>query len=198
MNLLALEKAQSRLRLTRRAATALQTVGEDPIAFEDHWTEFLVHWKGAYTKVQQAAKDTPQELQWFGGVNRERKNDPLLRWLFEARNDEEHGLVRSAVNRPELTMVRLHEDALTTGIMRLADGSWRLVGEDGKIIEGDYGPSLPAESSLQPVKERNGTVVPPPTSHMSNPMEPKPLIAALLGAQWLESLVKTAEGLRTP
>lgn len=198
MNLLALQKAQSRLRLTARAVKALQQVGRNPIVFEDHWTDFLVHWKGAYNKVQQAAKDTPQEVQWFGGVNRERREDPLLRWLFEARNDEEHGLIRSAVNSPEMIRFRTKSDVVLKSLELRPGSSPRFLAEDGSEIEVEIGPHQPAESSLQPVKERNGTTVPPPTSHMGHEMAPRPLIAAELGLRWLESLVATAEALQVP
>jgi hypothetical protein len=198
MNLLALEKAQSRLRLTARAVQTLQNVGQDPVAFEDHWMDFLVHWKGTYTKVQQAAKDSPQELQWFGGVNSERRGDPLLRWLFEARNDEEHGLIRSAINRPQLQAFTPKSNAVLTAVRQNADGSMTALGADGEEIEGEYGALLPAESSLQEVRERGGMKMPPPTRHKGQQMEPKPLIAAQLGLQWIEGVVAKAQELAKP
>jgi hypothetical protein len=199
MNRLALEKAKSRLRLAARAVNDLETIGANPIAFEDHWTDFLIHWKGTYSKVQQAAKDTPQELQWFGGVNRERKQDPLLRWLFEARNDEEHGLVSSAVNLPHRVTFRPHNDAVAHALRVNPDGSIRALDENGNEIAADYGHPQPPESKLNEVTEYDGKrKVAPPTAHQGQSIEPKPLIAAKLGLCWLESLVATAEALQNP
>ena len=187
----ALTKAQGRLRLAQRAFRTLQKIEAEPDAFDEHWVDFLIHWKGTYTKVQQAAKETPQEMQWFGGVNHERRNDPLLRWLYEARNDEEHGLITSATNQPAVLHWKLDEPK---------------EGEGGTIFATNAGPRVmrvtefhPEESTLQTVTEKDGKKkVSPPTSHQGKPMEPKPLIAAELGLRWLEALVATAEAIQKP
>ena len=57
----------------------------------------------------------------------------------------------------------------------------------------------PAESRLLEVKEYDGKrTVPPPTTHLSSPMEPTPHIAADLGLKWLRSLVATAVAMSEP
>lgn len=176
--------------------------GDHRVEFPIHWLDFLVQWKGTYTKVQQAAKDTPQEVQWFGNVNRERRGDPLLRYLFEARNDGEHGVDQSAVHTaPNFSVTATFK---TLKIRTHPDGTI-FVGPDGKPemfaddepIEGIA--FNPAESHLLPVKEYDGKrTVPPPTSHLGSAMEPTPHNAAELGLKWLRALVAAAVAMSKP
>lgn len=176
--------------------------GEDQETFQTHWLDFLVQWKGAYTKVQQAAKDSPQEIQWFGNVTRERKADPLLRYLFEARNDGEHGTDYSA--RHAGPHFRFQTEGAEVLIRKNDDGSIYLrpdgtpeVLDDGKEVERIE--IRPAESFLLEVKEYDGKkTVSPPTSHLGAPMEPKPHIAAKLGLKWLKSLIVVAGAMLEP
>ena len=93
--------------------------------FDEHWVDFSVAWKSAYNKVEQAAKDTPQERQWFGSVKNERKHDPLLRYLFEARNDEEHGVVSSAAAQPAVALFQATKDTSNVSFVM----------KDGRVID---------------------------------------------------------------
>jgi len=197
-----LDQAAGRFRLAERAFAAICEAGEDQEAFQIHWLDFLIQWKGAYTKVQQAAKDTPQELQWFGGVARERKADPLLRYLFEARNDGEHGINYSArhagshfrfVTEGRELLIRKNDDG---SIYLRPDGTPEAY-DDGKLVEVVEFRS--AESCLLEVKEYDGKkIVPPPTMHLGHPMEPKPHIAADLGLKWLKETISSAGSMLEP
>jgi hypothetical protein len=198
-----LAQAAGRFLLAERAFEALCQAGEDQDTFQTHWLDFLIQWKGAYTKVQQAAKDNVQEKQWFGAVTGERKADPLLRYLFEARNDGEHGTAYSARHAgPHIGFLS------TSAIIRFrfnADGS-PFLKPDGKPLviddednEIEQISTFPAESYLIEVKEYDGKkTVPPPTSHLGKSMEPKPHIAADLGLKWLRSLIVVAEAMLEP
>ena len=197
-----LSQAKGRLKLAERAFDALCKSGPDREAFDVNWLDFLVQWKGTYTKVQQAAKDGPSEAQWFGAVNKERRNDPLLRYLFEARNDGEHGTEASAKHHASSVRFRSHGTKVGIkvnpgGSIFLGPDGMPVVWGDGKLVENVK--FDPAESRLFEVKERDGArTVPPPTSHLGSPMEPKPYIAADLGLKWLRSLVATALAMSEP
>src|SRR3977135_1049935 len=86
---------QARLRLAKaeksaetvRAATTLE-------ASEEAWTDYLVAVSAIYSKLEQGAKSDPKSRQWFGGKKKERRGDPLLRYLHAARNSNEHGIER--------------------------------------------------------------------------------------------------------
>ncbi|MEQ1883291.1 MAG: hypothetical protein ABL878_20240, partial [Burkholderiales bacterium] len=87
----ALTKARRRLNVARTAAAALDQA-PDFDAFSEQWYVFLHAAKGVYTTLEQGAKTSAQSRQWFAGKNAARKNDSLLRYVSEARNDDEHGI----------------------------------------------------------------------------------------------------------
>lgn len=94
-----MQKARRRYRVAEASANALQNAPSYE-AFADQWYIFLHAAKGIYTILQQGSKATAQAKQWFGGKNEERKKDPLLRYVTEARNDDEHGLEESTAVQP--------------------------------------------------------------------------------------------------
>lgn len=197
-----LNQARGCLRLAERAFEALCRAGGDRTEFQIHWGDYLVQWKRTYTRIQQAAKDTPAELQWFGAVNRERRGDPLLRWLYEARNDGEHGTNLSALHSSGALEFTSHGSQIA--ILMNGDGT-PFIGSDGRPLVLDDGKKVdvvsvePAFSELVEVTEYDGKKkVPPPTSHLGEPMEPKPHLAADLGLRWLKKLVETAVAMSAP
>lgn len=194
-----LAQAKGRLKLCQRALTELSKVDFDAEDFQIHWQDFLVQWKGTYMKVQQAAKSTPQELQWFGGVNTERRGDPLLRWLYEARNDEEHfGLTDSASFKP----AKYSYKVVNSGSRTVGTAP----GDASKLIDPDTGDTVavlesfePQVDQLQEVTERDGKKkVPAPTRHLGKPIPSKPKVAASLGLRWIEAVVAKAEEMHRP
>ena len=153
-----------------------------------------------YSKIQQAAKSTHAEIQWFGLVNKERKADPLLRYLFEARNDGEHGIARSVKHGAD----QYHIESATGGPVEITnfvpgpDGRLRLVGADGTEVA-KVTQFIPGEATLQEIAGRDVAIkIPPPTIHLGHSIEPKPLIVADLGFRWIEALVATARAMHGP
>lgn len=91
MNPLAVTKSRLRLSAAKAALDDLETCNEYG-RFAELWYSFLVAAKSVYTVLEQGAKASPQARQWFGGVATKRRGDPLLQYLFQARDDDEHGL----------------------------------------------------------------------------------------------------------
>ena len=206
MNPRGLETAIERFLLCQRAFDALlqsfQSYQTDPRALRTckmHWLDYLVQWKGAYSKIQQAAKDTPQERQWFGAVNSDRKNDPLLQYLYLARNDGEHGLDDTVEYPPFSYGISPRSgDIDITNIKMGQDGHPILFGSDGNPIDADILITGPKEPKLKEVSERDAKrKVQPPTSHLDQPVEPTPVVAAQLGLRWLASMIATAQAMQT-
>lgn len=96
----ALQKAESRLRIAKKAVADLES-SKTFNDFSDNWYVFLTSAKNVYTVLEQGSKTSPQSRQWFGTKNKARKSDPLLQYLYEARNDDEHGLGSSVHLQPE-------------------------------------------------------------------------------------------------
>ena len=195
-----LAQAKGRLKLCHRALVTLRK-GEtllDETEFQIHWVDFLVQWKGVYMKLQQAAKSSPQERQWFGALNNERRNDPLLRWLYEARNDEEHhGLIESAIRKPESHVYRLLKNGPISGRIDMGNPGV-ILDMEGEIVAVRVSHE-PEVSMLQEVVEKDGKKkVPAPTSHLGRSMPPHPILAALLGLRWIAAALAKAESMSTP
>lgn len=95
MNPQAVLKSSEKFRAALKAITRMRA---EPIEMQkrDDWQFFLVAFKGIYTVLEQGAKASAQSRQWFGAKKAQRKADPMLDYLFHARNDEEHGLENSA------------------------------------------------------------------------------------------------------
>ena len=202
MKALFLSQAEGRLKLAERALGEIHGAGGNAETFQIHWLDYLIQWKGTYNKVQQAAKDTPQEIQWFGAVNKDRRNDPLLRWLYEARNDGEHGTDVSAKHQGPGFSFTTHGKEV---ILKLKPDGSLFLGPNGKPIAFDDGKEIeqididPAESRLLPVKEYDGKRwVPVPELHLGKPIQPTPRVAAELGLDWLKLLVKVAVAMSKP
>jgi hypothetical protein len=93
MDAQAVAQARTRLAKAEKSSAALKiaTTIEDA---EKAWTDFLVAAGAVYSKLEQGAKANGRSLAWFGKKKRERKTDPLLRYLHFARNSSEHGIER--------------------------------------------------------------------------------------------------------
>jgi hypothetical protein len=59
---------------------------------ERHWSAFLVAAGRVYTKLEQGAKAHPRSYAWWSQKVNERRQDPLLSYLWHARNADEHTL----------------------------------------------------------------------------------------------------------
>src|SRR3546814_508027 len=213
MNPKALHKAQLRLRVASKTAADLKdckTYGD----FSDAWYIVLHAAKGIYTMLEQGSKPTPQGRQWFGGKNQERKDDPLLRYVTEARNDDEHGIEPITEYAPA-TLALGVKTPTSSGKMIDEYGNvfmncgtaYRVTGAsgpvkvpqlrslDGKPIENRF---TPPTARLINVRDRAGRVYTPPRSHLGVSIEPTPPIVADLMVKYLTGLLAEAWGFCKP
>jgi hypothetical protein len=93
MDARAVEQAKTRLIKAEKASEAVLSATnlEDS---EEAWTDYLIAVSAIYSKLEQGVKNDPKSRQWFGGKKKERRDDPLLRYLHAARNSNEHGIER--------------------------------------------------------------------------------------------------------
>lgn len=190
----AITKAKSRLRVAEKALSELKDCSEYEV-FCDTWYTFLVAAKNVYTVLEQGAKISPQSRQWFGNVKQIRRDDELLQYLFEARNDDEHGLENSTQHVP---------GSLSIGVAR--EGYSRSMKFSGSIgmggalnIESLDGKPVLIEETLPHVRlinvlARGNRSIPPPTTHRGSLLpDYSPVNVAELGFIYLTELVAEAE-----
>jgi hypothetical protein len=89
----ALAVARTCLEETKAALCSMESA--DSLAkMETAWSDFLIKANRVYTKLEQGAKGNNKSAPWFGRKQSERKKDPLLRYIKNARHADEHGLER--------------------------------------------------------------------------------------------------------
>lgn len=192
----AVEKARTRLA---KASEALERIEQKEAfdTFESDWTDFLLASNSIYTVLEQGAKASNQSRQWFGRKKKERAADPLLQYLRQARNADEHGLER-IVERAEHTLDIDFKEGYrpTTGHVKTPDGKvFQLPptpeNADGMVI------TLRSYALAQVKDTRYGTTFDPPTEHLGKPLEVpnSPISAGKLALAYQTHLVAEAEQL---
>jgi len=210
----AIEKAKSRLRVAQKAVAELKSC-RTYAEFSDTWYVMLTSSKNIYTVLEQGAKGSPQSMQWLGAKKQIRKDDPLLQYMFEARNDDEHGLGSALALKPELHEIGVAGPGFSNTV-RLDGGPFsnvvisgsatavafaggppppglRVTPLDGKPIQVRR---TPATTILVPVIARGNRTYDPPTYHLGQELHDKsPVAVAELNVVYLAGLLDEATGL---
>lgn len=197
MNPLAIAKSRVRLSTAKTALDDLENCN-DYVRFIELWYSFLVAAKGIYTVLEQGAKVSPQAKQWFGGIATKRRKDPLLQYLYQARDDDEHGLnpvikqdktVAGAwINTPGLSgklLVRARYDTDPAD-----DASIELTAVDGVPLTKEQ--KFPYVRLLR-VHGRDKKPYDPPNQHFGTPVDTdEPIPAGRIALNYLETVINEA------
>ena len=193
MKKIAVEKAQARLDRVREAYQRMDSSANFK-DFEPAWVDFITALNTIHSVLEQGAKDSSQSRKWYGDKKHERRRDPLLRYIHQARNADEHGVEPIIQHDPGgLSIGRGHQTVHINS----------LVMEQGKIVQydvtaADGTPILP-EVILPHVKlvtvrdDRFGDQFDPPTQHLGNSLDGgSPLEVATIALKYHEELVGEA------
>jgi hypothetical protein len=195
MKQIAIVQAKAKLEKARQAVAALANAKTLPEA-NSTWADFLHAAIGIYTKLEQGAKGSGPSNAWFGRKKHERKTDPLLRYIHQARNADEHGL-------EAITSVDLPTFSVGGG------GTY-----DTKVIEGGPLPHLeityrsgpppqvtftgPRLKLVRVKDDRYGDHCDPPTIHLGVAIADQSVLnVATLGLAYLEATL-LEEAIRLP
>lgn len=158
--------------------------------------------------IEVGAEGTPQGRQWYGGIRRFGKADPLIRYMYQARNAEEHGKGKVIAHNATPGFGVINPDTKKLEPIRLLDGSTEEITPDGglqyKVLETaqprprgwNIGIGhVPTGPILVPVYDnRYHETFPPPISHNGKAIsDTSPLRIAELFLAYLEKLVSDAE-----
>lgn len=194
MKQIAIDKAQARLDKARTSLARIRA-STSYADFVSAWTDFLVNANSVYTILEQGAKSSPQCRQWFGGKKKERRADPLLQYLHQARNADEHGL--EPVSQLRGGSFSLSAEG-SIHIERLAiDGNGNIDLRLGPDSTGKPVIKLtPATAVLLPVTDdRFGATFQPPLEHKGVKLtDTSPAAVAALGLVYHEALLAEAAG----
>lgn len=194
----AIEKAELRFG---RACESLQELerSTDFKSFSRAWGDFLHHLHGIYTPLEQGAKVNPNSRQWYGELKAKARKDPLLRYLTQARNSDEHGIEPIAEHR---------------------DGGYSIGGPGESVrienavvgASGFVGTILPVNGKLPTIRtwgahpilitvydERHGDRFAPPSEHLGKRLSDNaPVTVARLAIEFYEAAISEAKRRASP
>jgi hypothetical protein len=189
MEQIAVDKARRRLE----KATGCVKRMEDSRSFsefESAWTDFLIALNSIHAALELGAKTNPQSRQWYGGKKTMRRKDPLLSYLHQARNADEHGIEPIAAHKPGGVKIgagaQLSVIAKTVVNRGKASIKFHPIEGPGLVI-------IPPSAELIPVRNQFGNVFAPPTQHLRSILpDVSPLAIARIGFKYHEALVQAA------
>lgn len=192
MQLQAIELSKDRLRRARNALASYNGATSFDEA-HDAWTNFLVTAAGVYAKLEQGSKGNNKSTDWFNKKKNERKIDPMLQYLHQARNADEHGFSRVARNdlAEGLNKTLKFNERVPVMVQPLTG--------DGKTPKGEPMEAVLAGPSARLVEVTNrGVTFAPPAAHLGKPLPygldfPDALMQAAI--VYLEALIVEAEAL---
>lgn len=183
----AIDIAKGRLRVMRKCFDDLCQCS-DFDTFNDTWFTFLTAYKSVYVAISQGAI-SPQSRQWLGARKKQRRNDDLLQWVFEARNDEEHGLARSLNQNMPLASITLGYMESAT-IEFIGNGDFKITRPDGSNARFTVAPH---EVEVSTINARGGRSLPPPKTCLNLTLpSPKALLIADLAIKYIDNLIEEA------
>lgn len=178
------------------ASLADMKVANDFPTIERHWTAFLVNAGRVFTKLEQGAKTVGKSDAWFGRKKRERRTDPLLCYLWHARNADEHTLQQvTKLNPGHAKVTQVNEidsqDEEFVAIQRQMDIDGRPYAILGKV-EGVW----PHPELLDVVDK--GVRFKPPALHLDQPLiNTSPAHIGDLAMEYLDGMLTQAAQLAT-
>ena len=183
-------KRASAAKAALEAATAATSYDE----FEAPWAQFLVSANAVHTILEVAARDCPTSRQWFGRKKKIQTNDPLLCYMHQARNADEHGIEPTTTLEPGslsigATGAGIYLKSLTVDAQGRISIDATPIGDGGVLLS-----LLPDRPRLSTVRDaRYGTEFEPPTSHLDEPLEDtSPLAVGYIWLNYLERLLLEA------
>jgi hypothetical protein len=174
-----------------RAAECVSIIRTSPdfASVESAWSAFLVANGRVFTKLEQGSKSSSKSHAWWGHKLCQRRKDALLRYLFHARNADEHTIEEIA--GPDETKITI------------AEPNPRIVA----AMEQGYGrPNAPILLATEIVFKNlrlmdvvdKGDRYKVPEDHLGVPIvDPIPATVARLGLTYLNSILKEADDLVT-
>lgn len=158
----AIDQAKTRLTDAEEALNELVLATNFKQA-ERAWRAYLVAVNSIYAKLEQGAKGDTKSDTWYGNKKHERIKDPLLSYLHQARNSDQHSIAITAGQTPPNTdgMGRQLKFNERTELFKFQAHDPKT----GKLnAEGE---GLFAGPTLKPLKVRNrGVDYEPPRQHL--------------------------------
>lgn len=193
MKIAAIVKCKERLRRSEAAIAGMETSGNSR-EFANHWDHYLIAIKAIGEILRIGAQGNPKSTAFMTEIWKSAQGDPLVRYLLEARNVEEHGLERSAEYRDATVSVgRPGESMQVESTLGPEGGSMKITPLNGSRVTVEYSPLT---AKLLPVTDKGHRTWAVPTFHFGQAIvDSSPANVAKLGLDYFSHLVRQAETL---
>jgi hypothetical protein len=176
----------------RAANNALERMGgaRGFAEFEDAWQDFLGSLEKCWVKVERTYQPFRNKFQpWQGQFARQRRKDPLLRYLKHARHADEHTIEEIIEHVPgHRTINPARGNFLYIEHMEICNGEIVSYSGDPIVVQ-----DFPDRVELRRFKE-SGDWCNPPTQHLGNPLQQlDPIYVGELGLRFYTGFVEQAE-----
>src|SRR5580765_4038702 len=168
------------------------------VDFDEHWKQFLHRTERAWNKTHAHYGRSPKWGNWVAKFERERRQDPLLSYLCNARGAEEHTTAEITGREPGGIGI-----GLADGVGVQPDGSIHIehltISTTPNRIEVQSTQALkitfqPERVRMEPVTNR-GRLYPVPTAHLGGQIDSNSLATvAEVALKYYESVLSQAEG----
>lgn len=180
-----------------------------------HWWQFLHAVKTVYNVIEKSCKSDARTVEWLASVHKLRMSDQLLKYIWEARNDDEHGL-KDAIERTPGGMAygvslpgerasmrdqfgntyidNIGGAVFVSGANPNSIAPYKFASLDGKPIRNVF---VPENCVLVSVTDKKGIKYDPPLEHLGNPIvDRSPLSIGRMTTKYLEDLLQEYAALR--
>lgn len=143
--------------------------------YAEAWAKFLISSAAILHVIEGASRHTPQGRQWYGAKRTQCRKDPLILYLYQARNEEEHGIEPVTKITPGKVIMHVPEG----GVVVRAQIRGRPSDENlsNLLLNPNNYPGavptftiLPPRPELLPVTSKEGDVFQPPKEHLGKPL----------------------------
>ncbi|WP_374942586.1 hypothetical protein [Sphingomonas sp.] len=164
--------------------------------FKMIWSDFMSNTGAVIHALEAGSKGSPQLRQWYGNLKREMRNEPFLKYMYQARNANAHSASR-------MLGVRLGQRSLPGRVFVLEE----TINVDAKghtlppsILMSEEGNQVDTTGGVvvlwRVLGKRHGDIYDVPICFRGKALAPdKPHVFAALYQNYLSDLVKTAAAL---
>ncbi len=186
--------AIEKLEEARGAIDAMRTASHR-LEFEHAWGHFLDCLQLAFVRLHTEGKKMFSSFQpWVGRYESERKNDPLLQYLYQARHQVQHGLVPITWSQPHAVIGRGFM-GYVKDIKIYPDGTYAIdsqpMAPDGKEAAIEINPGEPVLVEILNKKHNQTFAV--PSEHLGSPIaNVSPIAVAQMALSYHENMIAAA------
>ena len=159
---------------------------------EDEWKNYLNAIEKCWVKTERSCQHVRNKFQpWQGNFAKERKKDPLLKYIKHARNSDQHTIQEGMEKKDASSSMYVEGGPGVAHIERLEIKNGKLVEYKGNkplIIE-----NLPNRVELLRVKDGSKTYNPPKSHKAIKLLWPAPVDVAVLGLEYYRDFVSQVE-----